>query len=227
MTLGASEPGAVVMRMSPQGVLLVALHMTFMVEQGAQLLLDGLGCALRAGSPESPIVSLTHVPEATEVGSVGSTRRHTLRLLAQQPGVVPLPSFPRRIGLYRSSNIWWVGPPSVALRIGRDQGRFHVFGPPIQPEMTEEGAHNTPWRDATVSGIDGPRFEVARLQSSAPQAEKAVRVAALVQEAFEDRRIDPVETRAQIALEKPLRRLSVLPDIAPCRVAPTVGAAAV
>src|SRR4029453_12661374 len=140
--------------MRPQGFLLVELHMKFMGEKGAQLLRDGLGCALRAGQPEEPIVRRTNVPEATEVGIGGITRRHTLRLLAQQPGVVRLPAFPSPPGLYRESHIWWVGPPSAALRIGRDQGRFHVFVQPSQHELTEEGAHHTPLRYATVSGIE-------------------------------------------------------------------------
>ena len=98
------------------------------------------------------------------MGIVGITRRQTRRLLAQPPGVVPRPSFPRLIGLSRSSNIGGVGPPSVALRIGRDQVRFHVFVQPSPHEMTEDGAHNTPLRDATVGGIEGPLFAVARLQ---------------------------------------------------------------
>ena len=144
--------------------------MQCMGEQGAPRLREGLGCALRAGEPESPIGRITHGPEATAVGRGGSTRRQTLRLWAQQPGVGPRPSLPRLLGLSRSSNLWWGGPPSVALRRGRAPGRCHVFVPPLPPEMTEDGAHNPPWRDAPVGGMDGPLCAAARLQSAAPPA---------------------------------------------------------
>jgi hypothetical protein len=48
-------------------------------------------------------------------------------------------------------------------------------------------------------------------------------VKALAQDAFKNRMVDSVEAGTQIALDKPLRRLSVPPDVASRRVAPTVG----
>jgi hypothetical protein len=49
VNLVAQEPGAIVVSMSDQGLLLVELHMQSLVEKGAQLLLDRLGFTLRAG----------------------------------------------------------------------------------------------------------------------------------------------------------------------------------